>query len=74
MVILYWNNIPTSSVCVIGYEGPPGNCTECPLGKFRDALNLTSCQDCPTGKSTAETGANSSALCGEFLKKTGVQI
>jgi len=42
------------------------SCEKCPLGTYQDAKYQTQCKACDAGKSTRETGADSSAKCEEF--------
>ena len=62
ITIVLYSLIP---VCKLGYEGSPGSCTKCSIGTYRDALNMSSCVKCPTGKSTLQTGADSLDKCGK---------
>ncbi len=51
---------------MVGYEGSPGSCAACTEGTYRDALNISSCLDCPEDKSTNGTGADTLDKCGQY--------
>ena len=41
----------------------PKDCELCPIGHYQPATSATTCLPCPLGKTTADVGANSVALC-----------
>ena len=67
------SNFLCFTVCDVGYEGDgSGGCKPCDIGYYRNDVNTTFCVPCNStrnGTTTIMTGANSTDLCGEFLKK-----
>ena len=41
----------------------PKDCELCPIGHYQPTTTATTCLPCPLGKTTADVGANSVALC-----------
>ena len=63
------------SKCTPGqyYNSQTKMCSPCPEGKYQDEMNKDTCQDCPAGKTTLDTGSKNSSACvtlcgpGKFL-------
>ena len=49
--------------CPPGMEAHTAVCQPCPVGKYRDSLELTGCLDCPYGMSTLGTHSRNQSEC-----------
>ena len=49
--------------CPPGMEAHTAVCQPCPVGKYRDSLELTDCLDCPYGMSTLGTHSRNQSEC-----------
>ena len=49
--------------CPPGMEAHTAVCQPCPVGKYRDSLELTGCLDCPVGMSTIGTHSTNQSQC-----------
>ncbi|ESP03822.1 hypothetical protein LOTGIDRAFT_230169 [Lottia gigantea] len=52
--------------CTEGYKIENNNCVECPLNTFQPLPYQTTCQLCPTGKTTISTASRNSSECLPF--------
>ena len=64
--------MPFLLVCNIGYYLDADTCTKCVQGTYKDEVGneATLCLECPTGKSTTDTGNAASTDCGELTVVT----
>ena len=57
----------TACVCVAGFEGdlnvPSGECTPCPVAKFKEVASTSLCSTCPIGTTTTSVGATTQDAC-----------
>lgn len=51
--------------CVAGSEplGTPEQCTECPVGSYKDSVGTAACVACPGGQITDLTGSTALSDC-----------
>ena len=55
---------PDQCLCEKGYSGEKwGNCTICPVGKYKDTVGSASCTDCPPHSSTVFNGSTGLSDC-----------